>query len=384
MLNDLNHIIKELIDLGYEGDYWDYKQKWHRNKEELMRDILAFTNTSHNKDCYLIIGVGDNGDIMGVVEDDSRRKQADILDMIDKTNFAGDNKPKISVNTIIIEDKEIDILTIFDCLETPIYIRKRNGKQKQLIEGYIYVREGDRNTPMTETANINSVEKLWKKRFAMETDVFELYKKALRDKWNWRRNDSGWYYAYNPDFYIIETEDDYRLRSPFYAYIMCNESTSYYKMRLMSKITKIYSCQEVVLDSGRYSCIMPHQKIISQGNMDRKYYEYRYFVRDSLDFLLYDFLYREEEHKEDYYAKCDLEEILIIFNNDSEAEAFEQYANTNLSELINKTKKQIEKINNEGSDIEYTDANKKIIIAKYFKKMFLDFRKNSGGEINGK
>jgi predicted HTH transcriptional regulator len=68
-----NEIIK-LINKKAEGDYWDYKQEWHSDNERLLLDILCFANTVHKKDCYLIIGVADNGDIIGLNKNSPNRK----------------------------------------------------------------------------------------------------------------------------------------------------------------------------------------------------------------------------------------------------------------------------------------------------------------------
>lgn len=44
-----------------EDEYHDFKQKWHSDNSELVRDILNFVNTIHHEDCYIIFGVSDNG-----------------------------------------------------------------------------------------------------------------------------------------------------------------------------------------------------------------------------------------------------------------------------------------------------------------------------------
>ena len=97
--------IKKLIEHKYEGDYWDFKQEWHKDNERLLHDIICFANTAHEEDCYLIIGVSDIGKIIGV-NCGNRKKQADILDLLSNTVFAGDNIPEVELNTIEIEDKE--------------------------------------------------------------------------------------------------------------------------------------------------------------------------------------------------------------------------------------------------------------------------------------
>ncbi|MRB55765.1 ATP-binding protein, partial [Bacillus thuringiensis] len=66
MNNNFMIKIKNLILSKSEGEFWDFKQEWHRDNERLLHDILCFANTVHEKDCYIIIGVSDNGDIVGI------------------------------------------------------------------------------------------------------------------------------------------------------------------------------------------------------------------------------------------------------------------------------------------------------------------------------
>ena len=65
------------IRKGKEGEYWDFKQEWHERIEDLIKDIICFSNTVHNEDCYLIFGISDNLEIVGMRK--NRRKQADII-----------------------------------------------------------------------------------------------------------------------------------------------------------------------------------------------------------------------------------------------------------------------------------------------------------------
>ncbi|MEM5592817.1 ATP-binding protein [Niallia circulans] len=66
-------VVTELVNRKFEGDYWDYKQEWHKHNEKLIHDILCLANTTHDRDCYLIIGVSDSGEIVGL--ENSKNKQ---------------------------------------------------------------------------------------------------------------------------------------------------------------------------------------------------------------------------------------------------------------------------------------------------------------------
>lgn len=334
MYNNLYDIVIRLIDSGVEGDYWDFKKEWHKDKEELIRDILAFTNTVHNKDCFLIIGVTDDCKISGVNEDEARRCQADILDILENCNFAGEYSPQISVETLKFDTKEVDVLIIFNTYNTPIYINKRTRKQQRLKENFIYSRVGDRNTPMNENSNIYIIEQLWKKRFGLNRDSMEIFNEALKDKWNWNENKFGWYYKFNPEFVIRILDDDSKgYDAPFYAYVMMNSRSSYSKLQLVYKGTVLQEFTRVVLDSGRYSTISPESAFISEDNYGSKLYEYRFFIKGSIEYELYEFLFRDELAGEERYAKRRFDSVILTFNDKKESIEFNKYVNTKIKEL---------------------------------------------------
>ena len=91
--------VMNLISSGKEGAYWDFKMEWHEKIEDLIKDIVCFTNTVHDKDSYIIFGVNDSQQIVGMKQ--PRRKQADIIDALSKLQFASVHTPEISVNTIM-------------------------------------------------------------------------------------------------------------------------------------------------------------------------------------------------------------------------------------------------------------------------------------------
>lgn len=139
----LKETILKLLEQKQENEYFDIKLKWHEKIEDLIKDIICFSNTTHEKDCYIIFGVEDGTFEIKGLSSENRKKQADILDALDKLTFISNERPKISVDTLWIDNKEIDILTIFNTDNTPIYLDKNYGKIKR---GCIYVRELDRNT----------------------------------------------------------------------------------------------------------------------------------------------------------------------------------------------------------------------------------------------
>ena len=107
--------------------------KRHTENEKLLHDILCFANTVHDNDCYIIIGVSDNGEVIGVKEV-TRIKQAGILDLLSNTVFAGDNTPEVKLDEFIIDGKAIDVLTIFSSYNTPFFLKSKSKRYCNIDE----------------------------------------------------------------------------------------------------------------------------------------------------------------------------------------------------------------------------------------------------------
>ncbi|MFH5911246.1 ATP-binding protein [Clostridium perfringens] len=209
MDTNLKDTVIKLIKSNKEGDYWGFKQKWHKDIESLIYDILCFTNTLHDKNSFLIFGVSDNFEVLGIKNDENRKTQAMVLDTLDNCDFAGGNKPKVLVETIVIDEKEVDILTIYNTRNTPVYLEKTNKKHNKLTAGFIYSRFGDKNSSINKNSNYNFIESLWKKRFGLLLPPIEELKRLLLDKKNWEyveiedeEYDYYYYHKYKTDFLI--------------------------------------------------------------------------------------------------------------------------------------------------------------------------------------
>jgi hypothetical protein len=320
--------IKNFINSKSEGDYWDFKQEWHKDNERLLHDILCFANTVHDKDCYLIIGVSDTGEIIGVNED-NRKKQADILDLLSNTVFAGDNIPEVELNTITIEDKEIDVVTILNSYTVPYYLKSKSKKYNNIKEGYIYTRVGDKNTPISQNARIHQIEMLWRKRLGLTQPPLIQIVNRLENKFEWVQNEDVYYNIYKPEFKLVEEyEDDYD-KGEFYVYSQYNPKFMYKNLKIMCNETILKDFQLVVLDSGRYKTPIPQWGYAGYDKYGVNHkFTYKYFLKDTIDYKLQSFFF-DIEDSEEVYAKRKFDEVILYFENEEEKSAFEYYLEGN-------------------------------------------------------
>ncbi len=234
-----------------EDDHHDFKREWYHKgqKLEMIKDIFSFVNTVHEDDCYLIIGVTDDLEIVGVeskestedianeekkeneenhedkdneenkesteneadketkeheesteniskqdsaknskVREKNRLNQQKLIDYLRELPIAGQFIPEIEVETVNLAGHEIDIIKIINTTNVPCFltVEWKEKKTKDYIRpGQIFYREKDVNTPKIGTATYNQVQKLWQKHFRMNLPIQERYKYTLQDRKNW-------------------------------------------------------------------------------------------------------------------------------------------------------------------------------------------------------
>lgn len=196
MKMELQKVIKSLIAKKSEGSYWDFKQKWHEDNADLLKDIICMANntTIDMQDGYIIFGVEDSTfNIIGVLEDNKRKKQADIIDLLSSKSWSGEEIPNVDVKSIEIDEKEMDVLIVYNIDATPYYLTEdfppigKQGKNRVVLRtGVIYSRVGDCNTSSVKCATKQATEFLWKKRFGLVgSDEFKVIKRL--------KNIRSWY-----------------------------------------------------------------------------------------------------------------------------------------------------------------------------------------------
>ncbi|MCC3359667.1 hypothetical protein [Bacillus sp. REN16] len=108
---------------------------------------------------------------------------------------------------------------------------------------------------------------------------------------------------------------------------MTNQSTSYGMLEIKCFGTKLYSQQFVILDSGRYITIVPKWGFIGDSHSLDGTYSYKYFVKESLDYILHEFLLSDDH--EAIWARDRLYKGIVIYESEIEKETFEVFLQKN-------------------------------------------------------
>ena len=129
-----------------------------------MHDILCLSNNIENKDAYLILGVADNYEVVGV---DEAWTSNNIFDFLKSQQFAGDHLPEVEVIELLYTYKKLVVIKCKSSKYIPFYLTKR---YRGLKENTIYTRTGDTNTPKDSYASYRDTEILWRKHFQRENE----------------------------------------------------------------------------------------------------------------------------------------------------------------------------------------------------------------------
>jgi hypothetical protein len=374
---NIENKIRKLIDKQVEGEYWDFKQEWHKENERLIHDILCFANTIHNEDCYIIVGVSDDGEVVGVCEE-NRVKQAGLLDLLSNCSFAGDNVPEVRLNTFLISEKEIDVITIYNSFNVPFFLKSKSRNYNSIKEGYIYTRIGDKNTPISQNANFLQIEMLWKKRLGLTQPPLEQIVNRLSNKLEWYLNGETFYNLYKPEFQLVEeyNDDNDRLKGEFYVYTQTNARFSYKNLKIMYHQTILKEFQLVVLDSGRYVTPVPTWGFVGyEGHRVNNKITYKYYLKDGIDYELQQFYY-DHDDSEEVHAKSEFDEVILYYENERERELYELYVEKKqelLKQYISEAHSRYFTIDCRG-ELEKQSARERLSTGLALNKLLIEFR----------
>ncbi len=368
--------IADLILLKQEGEYWDFKKEWYSNKADLLHDIICMSNNLTTEDGLIIIGVDefDGFSIIDITNDNNRMSTQNIVDFLKDKKFAGGIRPTVYIETVVLENKKIDVIIIKNDTHTPYFLE---SDYKGVFSKNIYTRIMDTNTPKNKSADIDKVEFLWKKRFGLTLTALEKCKVYLANKSEWEDSENGIsYYKYSPEFTIqIISAGDERTGYEFYLFSQVDSTPLWYDINLFYQSTLILTTGGVALDGGRCFTSTPLYGCIQLERCRNDEIFYKYFIKDSIEYALHNFYINDEKLSDEYFARKRFLECVVIYNSESEKRNFENYIIENIEEFNNPvTEGYMPHFENlPGYDI--TEFEKRYRNALKLNEMLMDFRK---------
>lgn len=392
--NQLDEIVRELFYLGVEGEYWDFKEKPYffegqskeeknKKKNDLLHDIICMANNLSNRDAYIIMGIQDKPvKIIGVKHFSDKWTQENYQDFLQNLTWAGDMIPTVEFRTI--NNGDLDVLIIKKSNRVPYYITKNYGKVR---ENRIYVRKGSKNTAIDSQAEIGDIEKLFEFRFGLTPFPKERVINYITDHDHWiemkgNYETRSWYYEKFPE-YTMELVDDPQndeLKAPVYALIHPNARTTWQILRLKYHQTILLEFSSHYIDEYRGISVQPKYNFLKLfDRMDNIKFPsmYYYYLSNSVEIELMYLL--KELMQQDGEAWRRHLSLIPVFYDDVERNVIEEYIEENKSDIIEKIKKESEKIclgyNYDGDEKRSEWDKEEIALTKVVKELLNKFRK---------
>lgn len=326
--HDLVSRVKNCIKRKQEGSSWDFKKQWYSNNSDLLHDIICMSNLLEKEDGLIVIGVDESADyaLRDVRNDSNRKRTQDLVCLLRDKKFAGGVRPIVSVQEVRISGIYLDAIIIENTRNTPYYLTE---DFQGIHANYIYTRVMDTNTPRNASADINIVERLWRKRFAMDTSALETVEAYLQSPQDWvsMEDNSCRYYKYAPEYTIEDTLDDSRDSYEYYLFSQRDPRPHWFNIYIRCHQTTLVCTSGTGFDGGRFFTVTP--EITSFSPTHRPHFEavfFRSYTKGTLNYSLYRFFAASDTESEAASAERRLLECVPVFESEEEKQDFLMYA----------------------------------------------------------
>ncbi len=339
-MNDRSNLkitIEQLLQTKREGSYWDFKESWYEDKAELLLDIICMANNQEDRTAFLIIGIKDQTmEVVGVENDPNRKKLSDLSQFVNGKPFAV-YAPEIDLQTIYMDNHQIDVISIFSTTHTPYYLekdykdqaygKKNNNKGKQVLHGRIYVRVNDRKAGVDQAAPYSCIEHLWRRRFGLDLTPKQKMLVLLEEYKKWDCDWGNRKYAYHeecPEYQLVRGErfeKGYHPASAFYI----NPIMSFSPLSVLYHNTIIYESEIWSLDNNSIYLPKPFEYRDDENSKIR----YSYYLLDSIEGKLLTIFTKGTN---DIASRDPIDSQLLVFRNEKEKKLFDQYLQKHLGD----------------------------------------------------
>lgn len=330
--------ISELINKNSEGEFWDFKSKYTNSNVDFLHDIICMSNNQCNHDSYLIYGVSEVGNnlvVLGIENDQNRKRLSDVRQLLKDKKFACENRPEIAMETLVINSHEIDVIVVRKSIHTPYYLiesYKDDSKQKQIRAYHIYTRVNDTNTDIDKSADFKHVEYLWKKRFGLDLDPLERLEFLLCSHEKWfvdcdRKVE--WYHKQFPEF-TINLSDPKEADEPI-RHFYCNQGMYFGMMTFKYYSTTLFEHEYWTVDEFRRYIPKPEIGCITIQN---DCYYFYYFILNERSGKILGLL---TNGTLDISSRLVGGKQILVFENRFDFESFKNFYEIHFDEVNSKT-----------------------------------------------
>jgi hypothetical protein len=271
--------------------------------------------------------------------------------------FQGGMRPTVLVKTLKMRGHEVDVLIVRNSTATPFVVVSDfsdppgGGSQPRRVRANnVYTRIQDGNTPIDETADLDKVEYLWRKRFGIHRTALERFETLLDSPAGWEWDDSRalFFYKYAPEF-VIQISDSYwqedhetreaHKRSEFYCKLFPDSDGYHWEdFEIKYHQTVIYEGNSAFLDGARHLIAIPERDTITSPDdhiesvLGRRYVLMYYYDLSQLTGKINRLFVFHYAKRGDLLGNP-LGQSVIVFEDSIEKSAFSTYLSDHLTEL---------------------------------------------------
>lgn len=346
--------LKTLIEENSaEAVHVDFKQEWYANNAKLVHRILCISNADYDGDRFLLIGVNDNAEIIGVSADKNRKNNSTLFDLLRNSNF--NRLPDIDIYTLQVDSHSVDVIHIANTSYKPYFLLKDKNEDKFGIRAnIIYSRNGSSNTPIDSSASETEIEKMWRERFGIDKSPATRVKQYLLDFSNWVSEDYIEFYEPFPEFTIHQDYEEGKSLPWDYEWNRGEIGYDYTSGNCASQIgifyhqTCLYKIHIVIFDGGKKCIVVPKWKAVGAGR-------FYYYLEDSVDYayqkrMTHNYMIhtREKDFSKDLQFASDSGKTgkydIPVLKNKDELEQFMSHLKQSSSELPTRDKSEQNKL----------------------------------------
>ncbi len=250
-----------------ESESLDFKQEHHKDTIDLLHDILCLANAWAESDRFLVFGVKNDRQVVGVENDANRRTGANVQDLLRASRL--NRIPTVSMQTASVLGHEVDVLTIKNRPDKPFFATADRDFQGRTVRaGVVYTRIGDTNVPLRESASEAAIELAWRERFGLGLSPLRRAFRLLEDPDQWQKigDESYLYHKEFPEFTVVEGQTVVKPFQEAWTKTFPDESAKSYHVEIRYGTTVLRQLLFVSCDGGRYS--LPAPKITEDGRFE--------------------------------------------------------------------------------------------------------------------
>lgn len=210
--------LEQLLRAG-ESEYVDFKQEYYskEKKADFLHDILCMANANSPNDRYIVFGVSDDKQVVGLTDDMSSivNKFHNIIDWLRGVHLNRDLYNHISVHPVHYNEKNVIMLRVENTPLKPFFLTKDYKYGACTVRaGAVYTRNRDSNTPINSTASDDEISLMYEERLGLDKTHLEKASEFLKDYDNWEYEGAtdSYYYNKHPEYKIKNKKSDERNR----------------------------------------------------------------------------------------------------------------------------------------------------------------------------